>query len=281
MGWGPKAPDMTASNIAAQSAASSAATGTAIAQDQWDYYKTNIAPRALEQMDAQIDISRDSYELAKAQQEFQMGLTQQYNDRYWNTQIPLEDSMIADAMKFDSGEWAAEKMGLARSDIAQTFDTAEATQQRNMSRRGVNPNDGMALALGGASARTKALAETQARSQINLAADQLGWARKGEVAALGRGLPGFTSGASSAALGWNGAGLNSAASGMAGITAAGGLGTSAASSAANSMFSGASAYNGVSSNLRANSIESAKNPGFDAAMGLVAGGMKLAGSIYG
>ena len=49
MGWGPKAPDMSGANEAAR-------TGAAISKEEWDYYQKEIAPRALQQMDDQIQI---------------------------------------------------------------------------------------------------------------------------------------------------------------------------------------------------------------------------------
>ena len=139
---------------------------------------------------------------------------------------------------------------------------------------GINPNSGSSMAMRNDMAKAKALAEVQARSKINLAADQLGWSRKGEVAALGRGLPGFSTAASSSAGNWGSQGLNAGASGMQGIIGAGGLNASTGGSAASGLQS-------ASGNLRANAIESAKNPGFDAMMGLASGGLRLAGSVWG
>ena len=264
MGWGPRPPDMTAANNATNAA-------TQISQEQWDWYQQELAPRLLKNMDDQTEIGRDQYNLSKEAQQFNMGLAKKYDDRYWNTQVPLEDSMIEEANKFDSGEWAATQKGLARSDIGQAYGSAEDTAYRNLSRYGVNPSDGAAIGMRGQMARDKALAEVNANSKINLAADQLGWARKGEVAALGRGLPGFSSGSNAAAMGWSGNGVN--ASGMAGtsIGLAGGLNNSTANGSAAGLIAGGRNY-------YANAIESAKTPGFDAIMGLAAGGMKLAGS---
>lgn len=267
MGWGPKAPDMSGANEAAR-------TGAAISKEEWDYYQKELAPRALQQMDDQIQIGRDTYDMAKEGQNFQMGLMRKYDDRYWNTQTPLEDSMIADAQGFDSGQWSSNQMGLARGDIAQAFAGSQATVNRDRDRMGINPSSGSSMAMRNDMAKAQALAEVQARSKINLAADQLGWSRKGEVAALGRGLPGFSTAASSSAGNWGSQGLNAGASGMQGIIGAGGLNASTGGSAASGLQS-------ASGNLRANAVESAKNPGFDAMMGLAAGGMKLAGATYG
>lgn len=267
MGWGPKAPDMSGANEAAR-------VGAGISKEEWDYYKKEIAPRALKQMDDQIQIGRDTYDMAKEGQDFQMGLMRKYDDRYWGTQVPLEDSMIQEAQAFDSGDWANRQKALAYGDVSQAYAGAQSAINRDTSRYGLNPSDGMSMARRTQLGSDEALAKVQAASKINLAADQLGWTRKGEVAALGRGLPGFSSSASNAAMGWSGNGMNAGQMGMQGIQGAGGLNVATGSSAASGMQS-------ASGNLRSNAIESAKNPGFDAAMGVVAGGMKLAGSTYG
>lgn len=264
MGWGPEAPDMTAANTAASSAAR-------ISEDQWGYYQKEIAPRALQQMDDQIQIGRDTYDMAKEGQDFQLGLAKKYDDRYWNTVAPMEDSIFADANSFDSGEWRGQQAGLARGDIAQAYSNARDSTARSLSRTGVNPSSGMAIASDRKLASDEALATVGALNKVNLAADSLGWSRKLDAAALGKGLAGFSSNATSAAQGWGSQGLNASGLGMSGISAGSGLGTSAASGAAGGL-------NTASSNYRANAIESAKTPGFDALMGLASGGMKLAGS---
>ena len=123
-------------------------------------------------------------------------------------------------------------------------------------------------------AREKALALANASSKINVAADQLGWDRKTAVAALGRGLPGFSTGASSGALGWSGNAMN--ASGLPGtsIGLAGGLNNTTANGASSGLL-------GAGRNYIETGIQSAKTPGFDALMGLASGGMKAAGAAGG
>ena len=267
MSWGPKAPDMSAANRATDAA-------TAISKEQWDWYKQEIAPRLLKNMDEQTSIGRDQYNLAKEAQEYGLSTARKYDDRYWNTQVPLEDALIQQANDFDSGKWATTQKGLAAGDISQAFSTAEDTAFRNMSRYGVNPSDGVSTGMRGQMARDKALAQVSANSKINLAADQLGWDRKTAVAALGRGLPGFSTGSNSAAQGWAGTGIN--ASGLSGtsIGLAGVLNNSTAGGAAGN-------YLGAGRNYIETGVQSAKTPGFDALMGLASGGMKAAGAAGG
>ena len=76
MGWGPKAPDMSGANEAAR-------TGAAISKEEWDYYQEEIAPRALQQMDDQIQIGRND----KVADEFAVFLNAYRSDR--NLGIPM------------------------------------------------------------------------------------------------------------------------------------------------------------------------------------------------
>lgn len=264
MGWGPKAPDMSGANEAAREQA-------AIAREQWNDYKTQFAPVILDQMQQSIDIGRGQYELARDQQQFQLGLARKYDDRFWGTQVPLEDSIIQEARDFDTEAERERMAGTARADVEQAFSGARAQMNRDLGRMGVNPADPKYFGIQKGMAADQALATARAMNKTREAAKQMGWAKRMDAAALGRGLPGFSSGSSQLAMGWGGQGMNAGGMGMS--AALGGLGgmNQTAGSAANSL-------GGASANMRANAIESAKSPGFDAIMGLAAGGLRLAGS---
>lgn len=267
MGWGPKAPDMSGANEAARE-------GAAIAREQWNDYKTLFAPRIMEQMDQQIQIGRDTYELAREQQDFQLGLAERFNDRYWNTQVPLEDQIISEARNFDTDAERERLAGQARGDVAQAFGAQRAGLRRDMGRAGLNPSDPRYFSMMKGMATDEALATAYAANKTREAAKQLGWSRRVDASALARGLPGFSGGSTSAAMGWGGQGMQGAGMGLnASLGGLGGLNQTAGSSAGT--------FNNVSSNLRQNAVAGAQNPGFDAVMGLAAGGLKLAGSTYG
>lgn len=267
MGWGPKAPDMSGANEAARAQAQ-------IAREQWDDYKTKFAPVILDQMQQQIDIGRDTYGLAREQQDFQLGLARKYDQRFWDTQVPLEDQIISEAREFDTERERERLASMARGDVAQSFAAARGGLRRDMGRMGVNPSDPKYFGMNRELAASEALATANAMNKTREAAKQMGWARRTDAAALGRGLPGFTGDSSRVAMGWGSQGADAAGVGIRGAVAGAGSLATAASTSGN-------LYGSASQNLRANAIESAKRPGFDAAMGLVAGGLKLAGSTYG
>lgn len=231
MGWGSDAPDMSGANEAAVGQMQ-------IAKEQWADYRDKFAPVLLDQMQDQIDIGRDSYELARDQQEFQTGLTRKYDDRYWNVQVPLEDQIVQEAREFDTDRERERMAGTARADVEQAFGAAQGGLRREMGRMGLNPSDPRYFAMNRQMASDKALATATAMNKTREAARQMGWSRRTDAAALGRGLPGFSGDSSRVAMGWGGQGMQAGGMGMQGALGAVGGMNSTATSAGNN-FSGA------------------------------------------
>lgn len=207
MGWGPSAPDMSGANEAARSQA-------AIAKEQWEDYKTTFAPILMDQMQQQIDIGKGQYDLARENQRFQMGLARKYDDRFWGTQVPLEDSIVKDAREFDTPAERERMAGTARADVEQAFSGAAQEMNRDLGRMGLNPADPKYFGMRRTLASDQALATSRAMNKTREAAKQMGWAKKMDAAALGRGLPGFSSGSSQLAMGWGGQGMQAGGLGM-------------------------------------------------------------------
>lgn len=263
----PDAPDMSGANAAAQSQAQ-------IAREQWDDYKTMFAPLIQDQLRQQIDTGKKLTDASLEQQGYSLGLQKKYDQRYWNTQVPLEDSIINEANTYDTDAERERQAGQAGADVRTAFGQSRDAMMRDMASRGVDPSSGAAALglsrMGSDEAANMAAAMNKTRE----AARQIGWGKKLDAASLAKGLPGFSSSASSAALGWNGAGAQGGSMGLSGAIGASGAGNAAASTAGG-------IYGSAAGNMRANAIESAKTPGFDALMGLAAGGMKAAGATYG
>ena len=263
MGWGPEAPDMSGSNDAARS-------GAAISKEQWEWTKAR-QPKIDAQTDAMIKMGADQYELNRSGQVFQQGLMKKQDDRYWDKIAPMEDAMFDDARTFDTEGKREELAGQAMSDVNQGFSAARSQQDRGLARMGVNPNSGRSLAMGNQMAMGQASAIANAMNKTRTAARMEGYGRKVDATAMGKGLSGFNSGTmqgfASGALGASGVGMNGL-----------GAGANMYNAGANGASSGLQSASG---NLRANAIESAKNPGFDALMGLAAGGMQMYGSMAG
>lgn len=231
MGWGPKGPDMSGANAAAVGQME-------LARDQWEDYKTTFAPVMLEQMQQQIDVGKNTYDLAREQQDFQLGLARKYDDRYWRDVAPIEDQLYEEARTFDTDAERERMAGLARGDVEQAFAGVRTQQRREMGRMGMNPSDPRYFAMNRELGAQQALATANAMNKTRQAAKDLGWARKTDAAALGRGLAGFSSSSSQMAQGWGGQGMQGAGMGMQGAQAAlGGMNSTASSAGQN--FQGA------------------------------------------
>jgi hypothetical protein len=130
----------------------------------------------------------------------QTRLAQEADDYNKGTFRPLERKLVAESQQFDTEAQREELAGKALGDVRQSFAAARDIGIRDLTRRGVNPNDGnygsvaKQLALGEAAAG--AGAATKARED----AITLGRALKMDAVSLGRGLPSQQATATSLAL---------------------------------------------------------------------------------
>ncbi|MHB8949833.1 MAG: hypothetical protein ACYC4S_12315 [Rhodoferax sp.] len=259
----PKAPDMSGANDAARA-------GAAVSADQWAWTKER-QPKLDEQSDRMIQMGEDQYALNREQQVFQQGLSRKYDDRYWESVAPMQDEMMADAREFDTEGRREELAGEASADVNQAYSSARGQESRAMSRMGINPASGKALAMQNQTSIAQAAAQAGAMNKVRSAARLEGYGRKVDANAMMSGMSGFSSSAAGLSNSFGQSGQNSSGIGMNGL-----------SSAASQFYAGANgAANGLQSasqNLRSNAIESAKNPAFDAAMGLASGAMKMYGA---
>jgi hypothetical protein len=112
----------------------------------------------------------------------------EYHDRNKGIFWPLEDGLVSDAQAYDTPERRETAAGTAMADVGTQYGLARQSQDRSLTRMGVNPNSakfglaGNQMSLGLASAQSAA--GKSARDQI----EQQGWARRMDSASLGRGL---------------------------------------------------------------------------------------------
>lgn len=227
MGWGAKPPNTSAADAVAKAQAD-------LAREQWESYQKTFAPVLLDQMQQQVDIGKDTYELSREAQNFQLGLSKKYDDRFWQRQAPLEDQIVDEARDFDTPAERERLAGTARADVEQAFGGVRAQQRREMGRMGLNPSDPKYFAMNRELDSSQALATASAMNKTREAARQMGWAKRMDAAALGRGLPGFSGDSSRVAMGWGGQGMDAGGMGMRGATAAlGGMNQTAQGAGAN------------------------------------------------
>lgn len=203
-----------------------------LAERQQKYFEENFAPRYMQQMDDQLALGRDQVGMQREMQDFQLGESRKYSDRYWGTQVGLEDELISKARGYNEASEQERMAGRAGADVSQSFAQSNQNMQRGLARRGVNAGSAAAISAMKGSANEEALAKAGAMNQTREAARQMGWTRLGEAAALGKGLPGFGNASSQLSMG---AGMNSLTAGSAGMSA---IGTTAGAFGANTSTTG-------------------------------------------
>jgi hypothetical protein len=108
--------------------------------------------------------------------------------RYDATYLPVEKSIVADAMDYDSQARKDAAAGEAVADVTQAYSNARDQGARSLQRMGVNPNDGRYAQMTQQTDSAQALAQAQAANQARKQVETQGWARRMDAAGLGRGV---------------------------------------------------------------------------------------------
>lgn len=208
-----------------------AAKAEARAAENDAYFRTNFAPRYLQQMDDQI---RQGREL----QDYTMGLSRKYDQRYWDTTAKQQDKFYDTVDNYDTADERDRIAGRAGADVEQATAAGMQSMQRGLARRGVNPGSAAYMSSMGDTQRESSLARAGAMTMAQEAARREGLNLRGVAAGLGGNLTGASStfaGMSGAAGGQGMAGINGAARGFNDNSAAYGQTMGLAGSSWNSM----------------------------------------------
>ncbi len=103
---------------------------------------------------------------------------------------PLERQVVRDAQDFDTEAKREELAGLAAGDVQAAAATARGAATRDLTRMGVNPNDGAFGASTRAVENATTLSLAGAKTKARRDAMAIGDAKKMDAISLGRGLPG-------------------------------------------------------------------------------------------
>lgn len=187
-GDAPPAPDYTPmANASKESAEIMAAQGDRVLEETRRQYDKNM------------EVAKP---VADAQQRIMEETARQGKDYYdYNTSTfrPLEQGMVADAVKEGSDARLEEAAGTAMADARRGQTQATNQAFRQGMRYGYSPAKLAAMAgnMAGSNASAVAGAATGARERQR----NIGWARRLDAAGLGRGLPGASTGAYSVSTG--------------------------------------------------------------------------------
>ena len=180
----PPPPDYTplaqASKEAAQIQAGLGREQLAFAREQYDRSAPQLEAVANQQMQAQRE---------------QMTQARDYYNYQQDTYRPLEQGLVADAQRFNTGAYRNQLASQAAADTGVAFGQTQAMNQRSMASMGVNPNSGRFAGMQRGSSLALAANRANAMSSTRMQADQMGYARKLDAAGLGRGLAGASAGA--------------------------------------------------------------------------------------
>lgn len=207
---GPKPPDYSAL-IAQQNA---------LSKESLDFYKSvyynDLRPQQ-QQYDALL---QDQVKRQNAISDFGFNQAQSEWGRYQRDFVPVEASLVAESLGLDPGPAVAaarQKMfedaaAKANADVNQAYAQAEGALGRSMGRYGINPNSGTGAAtatqLALQKARDLAFGTTSARRE----ADTKSWAKRADVANMGRGIA--TGNTTQAGLGLQASGMAAGTGGM-------------------------------------------------------------------
>lgn len=173
----------------------SAAQNNAIAMNE------RIADRSLDMQDEAMDYFKERQvgldATAKQVTDRQLAMaeetTAQGRDLYnyqKNVFRPVEESMVAQAMKESTPEFYEQFAQQAVTAQASANQNAQAQMERNLASMGVNPNSGAYADAQRQTTLENAAGLGAVANQSRTQAENLSWARKADVAGLGKGLVG-------------------------------------------------------------------------------------------
>lgn len=198
MGWAGStpAPDPRIGDAAMRSAE--------LGQQQLDWFKNWYETEGRAQQAQEADLNKRVIDQSMSIAGDQQRIANETYDYQKGTFRPLEQSVVADAQKFNAPDYGDRKAAEAAAGVESAVAQAQAGVTRDMARRGVAPSAGVAAALAQDVALRGAAMKAGAATTARDTADQLGFARRMDAASLGRGLAGQNTAAATLALGAGG-----------------------------------------------------------------------------
>jgi Chaperone of endosialidase len=177
----------------------------------------SLMPLQREQMEFGLQTSRAAYDQSQQDREWMLGRRGMLTD--------TQDQLLKDAKDFNTEDRREQLAGQAIGDVNQAFGAAEQAQSRNLTRMGVNPNDGKFAAMSNQMTTAKALGQAQAANVTREAARKEGYALTDRASNALAGYPAMGMQATGAGAGYGGLGLSTANTALAGMNS--GFGTGA------------------------------------------------------
>lgn len=210
----------------------------------------------------------------------QTELADEYHQRMKTLFYPIEEGLAADAQSYDTAGRREQVAAQREADVRGAYDQAAGEAREAQAARGINPASGAAGILESDLGLARGAAIAGARNQGRREVETMGWARRADVANLGRNLPSSQAASAGLAINAGQAATNAAGQpvGMADALYAPnrfatGVGMQANQANANMMSQG------YSDQMRAYQANQASNSSFSGGVGTLAGG--VVGSFVG
>lgn len=175
------APDPNPGMIAnAEAAKYVAQSNEKIAAESLNFYKQQYA-----EMKPLLDqVTKTEMEVMTANQK----RADEYAEYERTTFRPVEQQLVKDATEYSTTANQEKLASQAASDISQGYSNARNQQTRSLSRLGINPNSNRFAALNNQLTLSQAADQAGAMTKARTDAENLGFARRMDVTALGKGL---------------------------------------------------------------------------------------------
>jgi hypothetical protein len=167
-----------------------------IAEREQDWYENKMYPWMEEQTavaNKNAEADRAMYQQDyKFWQDYATQNTDKWNQRAddyynrWQQFVPTENSLIQDAERYNTNAEAERQAALAYGDAATAFAAQRQANNMQMQAYGINPTAGAYQAQQNAMGLQQAAIQAQASNAARQAADELGWNKRHQVAALGQ-----------------------------------------------------------------------------------------------
>lgn len=170
-----------------------------------------MAPLQKEQMQFGLDTSRVAYDQAQEDRTWALGRRGMLTD--------AQDDFSKKVDEFDTEANRDQMADIASADVDSAYSSAREQQARGLSRMGINPSSGRALAMGNQTAIAQAAAKSGAANKVRMAAIEMGFQLQGQKANMLSGYPTMASGLTGSGAGFGAAGLTTANAGLNGLNA--------------------------------------------------------------
>ena len=172
-----------------------------VAERQQQWYEQEVYPWLQYQTQQQNKWSAQDRALAEQNTKFWQdyataqtdrlnAMSDEFYNRWKEDYKPIEDSLIADAERYNSSAEAERQAGLAIADTQTAQSASRQAANMQMQQYGINPTAGAYQAANRQMDLMNTAARAAAANQARSAAEALGWQKKSQVASLGQGYIG-------------------------------------------------------------------------------------------